>query len=1088
MQELKPSIAESLLAFDKNMDKAGLSIPEEIVLRDNSVTMNAKVLSELNSDNLGDSNDSNDSDGSDAMVCLSSRSQVRTDDGPIASIQRPEPLGKAKAEVHLISGQSYGSQVDTQPTSDVDPTLSAVISSPSTVSEQTEDGLNEQEFPVRVPLSISEGGNSISTMVVQHPSNNSDKDVQLSIMNINGSSQSDGNEATAVDKLWDTDVETSTDQGVRVEFDAKTKQGPKTPISILIEPSYKSSVALLEELKRRRLKFDRIAEKIENNDRAKPNHKIDPIEFAENAMKASNLLSTKTAKSLKKASLVLKAVEEHRSPPTDLSSSLSVDSSKVQSSSRYTDSDISFSTDGSSKDSIDELIEARLKGSKSLSGSSILSHGRLYVEDRSSTTKSSGALSSGNQSQNSRNSETKGVQKSDERASVGKGDVMYSSQTKMSSMLSDGTSSELMQLDEVTDNADSPQTLAIADRFKSQTNDISPIERQTKLQVIANKNFRSSSRMRSGEIAGFKSGDQISDAEIVKLHRSLGAGTVTPLPSAREGARNSKSSPDISYTRKSTRLENPVSLGHDSAFSLTPDSSERPNTKKKESNQDPMTEGSEVIGLDLNQRVNTEEESQRSINLAPKLIGDYDLASRGIYDIRDSTGPGSNNRRRALSGKVPVRQTHHEKDPFDVYVTEESKSDLSFVLEKEDRGETVPEKEAQDNTKPGISARNHTLSSMSSEFPVLSYDEDEDSPLERRAHDQRPLYGKRNEKVSSADSEKSANRTDIRLIDAKRERNSLPESTRPTAKSSHEQTRASTVRAARIHHKGLNRLWEKFRDTFDRDHDGSGSDVLGKIERLNELLNQNSVCPEKSVVEPERLRSSRYSKRPEKFTHVSKLPAESKIESKPSESYCPNCNKRNAETNCPTPIPFDKQSTEQVSEQPLLLHMWTQTTPYVKSSKEAANSIRTSQGGSDNTKTLSSTLKPKDMEVELRLAPQKENIQLQANSFKEKVGELKKTEPSSWNVIFEEKSRRNVSSEAHTKPPVPQISKGMVQSDVPRKPKEPVFTAWFQSTRSDTSSGTVIPLSTVPKLADAYKESKVVPKLLMKDNHPKNTE
>ena len=49
-------------------------------------------------------------------------------------------------------------------------------------------------------------------------------------------------------------------------------------------------------------------------------------------------------------------------------------------------------------------------------------------------------------------------------------------------------------------------------------------------------------------------------------------------------------------------------------------------------------------------------------------------SSHGIYDVRDSTGPGSTNRKRVLKGETPLSKGSKSTiDPFQVYVSEESK-------------------------------------------------------------------------------------------------------------------------------------------------------------------------------------------------------------------------------------------------------------------------------------------------------------------------------------------------------------------------------------------------------------------------------
>ena len=1089
MQELKPGIAEPQSPFDernldKSLEESDFSIPTDYESKESAVLTNTKGIPESD---FGE------------LLSLSSRSQMRADEGAFASIQRPEPLGKAKAEIHLVSGRSSVSQVASLLKPHIDSNSSAHTSS---TNESSDDGLNEQEFPVRVPLSIAEGGNGISTMVFEQPgttltaenkdnsSNNSDRDVELSPKSVEVSTYS------AIDAKNSGSGDLDQFNGIEL---GTGKDGPNTPISTLLEPAYKSSIALLEELKRRRLQFDRITENVGSTGKNEQGHGISPFELAESAMKASNILSTKTAKSLKKASLVLKAVEEHRSPPTDLSSSLSLESLKMQSSGRSINSDASLSSFSSSKDSIDKLLEARLRRSKSSSRSSTLTHSGLHTEDHTAAVNTSDALTSSSKSVNLISGESVDVQSSDERPSKSRGIIGYSSESNPRSTISDATSSELLQLEEVPEDVDSPLAIAMADRFKSQTNDISPIEKQNKLPVIGNRNFRSSSRIRDGNITRFRVDNQVSDVEIVEMHRSLGAGTVTPLPSTRAGTSNEPSSDEISYARPSGGQDHLVFHDRASAFSSTSDNTE---SKILLETQDSAVRIDENNDLALKQTFSTKEGSGNIAEDVPKVVGRNGSAFRGIYDVRDSTGPGSSNRRRMLSGKEPSRQKQNKIDPFDVYVTEGSKSSLSLASEKDNTREKSVQKAKNirealgENAQQGklggdISTGDDMLSSMSSEFPVLSYEE-QGSTLDKGTHHQDLVYSSINEEFISTDSERDTNHSDINWKKTKSETtSSVREGDQTNSKNKRKQILVDTIGTRSIRHRDLNKLWEKFRDRFNYDHDSSSNDgVLGKIEKLEEILNQNSGFSEKkSTGEQERFRSSRPSRNTE-ITNISKWPIGRKTESKPFESSCPNCCKRNAETNCPTPIPFDFPVSEHAQEQPLLLHMWTQTTPNVKVSKQLEDAFKSHQGGKDGVKSASTTHQPPNAEKELRHIPEKENMQWQANSLRERKEDSDKREPSSssWNVAFEEIPASNGTKKAHMKPPVSQISKGMVHSDVARKKKEPVFTAWFQSTRSDTSSGTVVPLSTVPKLADAYNESKRVPKLLIKDIQPKNTE
>ena len=1087
LKELKPSTTEEELPFDQGLDKLGTTISDKNGSKETSVTADAKELPDTGS---GDSDDS---------VSLGVRSQVRTDEGLIACIQRPEPLGKAKGEIHMAkvstslidNGLNIGSNTP------------AFTGSSTIASESSDDGLNEQDFPVRVPLSISEGDNSTPTVVVKQPSTSISKSIELSPKNASRPLDNDAYESHTMskvsDEVKDTGLGLKSDQQVLSTVDAEAREEPGTPISTLLEPTYKSSTALLEELRKRRLHFDRIAENTADKGRFKSDD-MNPFELAESAMKASNILSRKTAKSLKKASIVLKAVEEHRSPPSDISSSLSSGSSGIQSISKSReDSDIFLSTGSSSKDSIDVLLAARLKKDMSLSRTS---DGRL-AENMSCTAESSTALIGNSQGASLKSSEATAVFEAGRLPLTSRSISSYSSKTSPMSISNSATSSELLQLEGATSDFDSSLMTSVADRFKAKTDDISPIETQNRASAnLGSRNFRSSSRIQSGRIARFKRDVQVSDAEIVELHRSLGAGTITPLPVSRIDARYEMSSNDASFTSSKKEQGALGALSHESGFSSRSEcalSDTVTNVLSQDSTagkDDSRIKGGDRTGKDTG---NSKEKSQDSAEEAPRLKGADGSTFRGIYDIRDSTGPGSTNRRRLLSGKHPVQLSKTiVMDPFDVYVTEESKSDLSFVVGKESAREhgkktQTTRKDFIENSKLDVKEDAWTgtdTSSMSSELPVLSY-EAQTLSVEKRETNQRDRTLETSQEFISARKKRDAAHTDKNWKDREPEvMYSRAENDKTNSEASHKMAMVGKVGTRSSPHKDLNRLWEKFRDNFDRDRNGSSSEVLGKIEKLNELLHQNSGFREKRSIEDQGIfRKPRPLASAEVIAHSSKVPAERKTELKVWNSPCPNCGKRNAETNCPSPTPFETPASEPADEQPLLLHMWTQTTPNVYVSKKPDDSILTHTEKKDSVaKPPYSVPQSTNTSKELITLPEKENIQLKANSPKDVLGSFDGEKPSSWNVVFEEKPKSIVVKQTHAKPPVPHISRKMVHNEPVRKKKEPVFTAWFQSTRSDTSSGTVVPLSTIPKLADAYKEGKRMPEMQVKEINTKNTE
>ena len=1087
LQELKPSATEEQLPFDQRHD---LPISDKHGSKETSAAANAKELPDVG---FGASDDS---------VSLGIRSQMRNDEGLIACIQRPEPLGKAKGEIYLAKVST--SPTDDRPKAHADFNASAFTCSSNITSESSDDGLNEQDFPVRVPLSISEGDNSTPTVVVKQPSTSISKSIELSPKNAIRPSDNVAYESHSMSNVLDqvkgTGTESKSDHQVRSAVTAEVRQEPGTPISTLLEPTYKSSVALLEELRKRRLHFDRIAENAADEGRFKSDD-LSPFELAESAMKTSNVLSRKTAKSLKKASIVLKAVEEHRSPPTDISSSLSLDSSKIQSISRSMEaSDIFLSTDSSSKDSIDKLLDARLKKDMSQSRTS---DGGL-AENESGSAESSAALIGSSQELNLKSSETVAVCEADQQPFTSKSISSYSSKTSPMSISNSATSSELQQLEGATSDFESPLMTSLVDRFKAKTDDISPIEMQNKASAnLGSRNFRSSSRIQSGGIARFKRDIQVSDAEIVELHRSLGAGTITPLPVTRIDARNEMSSSDTSFTSSIKEQGALGALSHESGFSSKSESAVSDTvTNRLSQDSTARKDESRIKGIHRagKGRSSSEGKYQDSAEDAPKLKGGNGSAFRGIYDIRDSTGPGSTNRRRLLSGKVPVQLSKNiVMDPFDVYVTEESKSDLSFVLEKDTTrgqyGKKVQTTRKAFTENPKLDVKEDVwastdTSSMSSERPVLSY-EAQNLSLEKGETNQRDHSSATNKEFISARKNGDATYAGKNWKDKQPEvMHRLTENDKTNSEVSHKQAVVGRVGTRSNRHKDLNRLWEKFRDNFDRDRDGSSSEVLGKIERLNELLHRDSSFREKRSIEDQGLfERPRPLASAEVIAHNSKLPPERKIELMVRDSPCPNCGKRNVETNCPSPVPFETPASKQADEQPLLLHMWTQTTPNVCTSKKPDDPILAHTEKTDSVaKAPYSMPQSVNTDKELIALPEKENIQLKANSPKDGSGSFDGQKRSSWNVVFEEKPNSINVKQAHAKPPVPQISRRMVHTEPVRKKKEPVFTAWFQSTRSDTSSGTVVPLSTVPKLADAYKEGKRMPEMQIKEINPKNTE
>ncbi|XP_065071352.1 uncharacterized protein LOC135696018 [Rhopilema esculentum] len=158
--------------------------------------------------------------------------------------------------------------------------------------------------------------------------------------------------------------------------------------------------------------------------------------------------------------------------------------------------------------------------------------------------------------------------------------------------------------------------------------------------------------------------------------------------------------------------------------------------------------------------------------------------------------------------------------------------------------------------------------------------------------------------------------------------------------------------------------------------------------------------------------------------------------------------------------------------------MWTQTTP-LYSTTESSNA--------ESKEVKFGTEKPKvNAQVEYSTAD-KENFKEAKDSsnienFDLKISDMKKPNPNplSWNLVIKDMpkktDRKCLPKKDLQVPSAPQ-----------RKKKEPVFTAWFQSTRSDASGGSIVPLSSVPNLADTYRDNKPKPKVIIEKTTAKDT-
>eukprot|EP00794_Sanderia_malayensis_P005384 gene5384-6057_t len=1130
----------------------------------------------------------------------------------ITVMQRPEPLGKARAEnetkkikdnvinkssIVQSSGIKANEKEDATVVENLEESNKINVMSENDIGQDgflkeskanhlddsdIENGLKEQAYPVRIPLSLYEGYNHLSgESLYSQPrgserrgdDHNIDHDILHNPGVIDRADNNSGMDAFAtradgMDKsLFSENSEpqltfqqADQNEGKLVNQDDPAKESrpdpfpivsnvdPATPISKLLGPTYKSSVVLLEELKRRRLKNADIRGEILNDPARKTNRKhvnsgtkshhdiTEPMKLAENAMKASKILSNRTEKSLKRATEVLDAVREQRTPPYNESESFSPITFYGDSlAAKLRELSISSLTIGGSmasntstdngsdeKDSIDKIIEARLRysehGPSPFSSQNSGEENSIVLLDSNVIGLSSDSTSS---SLNFLRRNSDQVDRSDQATL--KKDI---TQFQTESSLVDVTSSELLKLKSFGNETESPyydksMSKAIAANL---LNDISPIEQQRETKPTSRQmGFRSSSRKNkndnSNHVLRHK---KLSDSEIVRLHRSLGAGTVTPLPhldssatertkrnekedagvlippsfsSVEEPSRlhthtsnaNSRSTDNASIassSEHSQRLDEKIStdFSEDSAVSSLQQTELSPPGESREEADNRGTDGS--FNTALNANLSWQKESYQNIR------GNEGKGPvRGIYDVRDSSGPGSTNRKRRILGKDPLERKDRATDPFTVYVSEQSRSSFasSRSAEKREKNELASSQgypNADKDKEPlmvhGSNAKDATkssFSSMSSQSPYLSYFGDEYSehgPSENEleaihGHEQDTKVKEDNGNVLMSANGQSERSNEIRA------KPSVKMAWRVDAAIPYKQSQPSD----------FNSLWQRFQQRFEPGAKPRKGDVFEKIGVLSEILNDQIGSTPRPLSGEMRKAEDRGAKRTAKadreFVMRKSTRTRDGVETIPAsvEVVCCNCKKREVGTNCPTPVPFESEENGSAEmPQPLLLHTWTQTTPSNAMPQKEEHFARrvppTKHTSPVNTRTTG--------------AADKENAQNSANTVRS--GQSGDKPLSSWSVTFEQKKQANElkSKPSAAKPPIHPISKAQLQEgEQKKKRKDPIFTAWFQSTRSDTSSGTVVPLSEVPKLASSFK-GRAAPKIYIEEVKPKETE
>ena len=1029
-------------------------------------------------------------------------SRIDLDEARFASIQRPEPLGKALADTHIGRIANLANQNGEFP-SNVDDLYFGGLTTGynKDLNDISDTGLQEQEYPARIPLSVFEGDLVARPLFKQTVISSELGVVKSSPQTATEQYGSATESQTSIFRNSDSNFETTSALASQDKSDYN-----KSLISKMFEPTYQSSVALLKELQRRKLRLSKEC----RTDEKSQSRPADPLILAENAVKASNILSSRTEKSLRRASLVLKAIEEHKTPPSNLyesssfsashvSSSLSVGMHSLSLSASTETKDVSDSKN--SKDSVDMLIDKRLKtrqdessqSNKGLTpGNSLLatlSGKRVSVNSTEASTRASTGPSTELSSL-----ESDGSAKRDDASEVflPNQDSLTRSETFADTKRE--MSSNFLQLEGLSAEDESNTALSVSARFQSQMDEFSPIDGER--QLLRSNKYRASSRIRNSKSLPSEADESLLDSDVVKFHRSLGAGTVTPLLPAADVSMDSANQSKVSYfstegrEAKGDKIPQRIKGGAHEDQSL---SSDQVTLSRSDGTSDLVPSMQTDLSKDSNGDRNSNDVSSSS-DSKTSVVEVSASNPRGIYDIRDSTGPGSSNRKRLISGKRPVSHKKNTRDLTSLYVSESEMSLTSMNGEQRKRA-TETEKRSFFNERVEAFHRNGSNSLSMSEYPFMSnsgqssiQDKSQQSIIfernELRRNHEIPHHYKpytsslataveEGGKVDRSEQQKnSSSMLDAFSTEAKYTGASQPSFIFDSDRTNVKQPRKKDPTAlSQSRTKELNQLWDRFKRNFEQ-VDGSGrQETLEKIDILNELLigSKRNVTP--SVKKAERFDGPQA---PISFDDSRKTRGNtSNIVN--SQKNCPLCGKRSLQERSTSKSPL--HGSQEV-DSPLLLHMWTQTTPL-------HSTIKFSNAESKEVKFVREKPKVND-QVEYSTAD-KENFKEAKDSANienvdAKISDIKKANPNplSWNLVIKDvpkkTDRKCLPKKDLQVPSAPQ-----------RKKKEPVFTAWFQSTRSDASGGSVIPLSSVPNLAVTYRDNKPKAKVIIEKTTAKDT-
>ena len=903
-------------------------------------------------------------------------------------------------------------------------------------------------------------------------------------------------------------------------------------------------------------------------------HPPDPLQMAADALKASSLLTAKTEKSLKLATEMLKAVDEQRTPIN--MSSLSSGELDMDTDSGVSSKETLVSKETAIRTETNKFGENFTRDMASAGDHSKSSSLSVDIRFRDERMKQLTKLLS----ESSDNSSGQGSKPNMYSTPVSDTSPAFLQKTSTGNNVShseninstfDSTSSELMRLK--ASHASSllnsfPKSEGPLEPDFSPINGVEEFKKADGLQASHKTNSM-----------GIGMQDSSTDTEIERFHRSLGAGTVTPLPDLKTDQRmhlnghkkkvtSTPSSNESTSSHASSKMEpkyndlkdksHPKPSSSTSNFTLSSQDA-TVDSKVGEFVANGSTSSVSSVSPNLNsfadRNSNSGSEKQYAVNenvpdhgvgnRKLDVIQEWDnenpgksrdltrFHSRGVYDIRDSSGPGSTNRKRRVQGKKPLPERSARKDPLTIYVSDGSRVTSSMSSTRKeglvgglkaqgyknkglhDAGvntdaidNMIRDKESDRISSLIVHDRVTTDSHSSS---PQSFDSDDTDVLISARIEAMPKLGPyyradlaRNfpHKKSGYNSRTEQNEhKNMSSYDISSDRYRYPRSAfhRPDLKSDFAVRSKSNEPKLKPMPSNINQLWEKFQSSFSP-AGYQRSRIEEKITTLSNLITPKNNIPSIKSETASRSKHKMIADKLQSETKSNILLSQSSrdvstpvekpkksnatvgMNSNASVETCVHCRKRDMATNCPTPVSMSsKHGNPQSNEPPLLLQAWTQTTPspynYGREIVLSDNKTQDKRETRFRHKNASSTADDAGRFRQKTIATfaNKEN-----GSHVNKKTSSSPENPRSWTVYVDENQRKNKQSELRMskKPPIPDqlsnVDKLIHEKEQEKKKRklQPVYTAWFQSTRSDTSEGTIVPLSEVPILSHTFKEKR----------------